>query len=58
MFDLKKLGQSVAKEGIPNVPFFQLEKTQIELLGHLFLEAINHDDPKAQEAFDSGKIPF
>ena len=58
VFDLKKLGQMVVKEGIPNMPFFQLEKTQIEALGHCFLEAVDYDDPKAHVKKEEGKIPF
>jgi hypothetical protein len=59
MFDLRKLGQLVVKAGIPHdKPFFQLEKIEIEELGHCFMEAVNHDDPQAKEAKEDGKLPF
>jgi len=58
MFDLKKLGQLVAKEGIPNKPFFQLEKIEIEALCHCVMEAVDYNDPKAREAKEDGLIPF
>ena len=57
MFDLKRLGQLVIKNGIPHdKPVFDMDKIQIETLGKCFMES-RIDDQAQKEDFQDD-IPF
>jgi hypothetical protein len=59
MFDLKRLGQLVIKNGIPHDKVvFDMDKIQIEMLGKCFMETRIANDQKEESFKDDGKIPF